>query len=304
MHNISQAKRANLLLATGALIGIILAASGILQDSTGQLDKHTLANVNGKTISKAEYLGYIDRLEQEKRSPMTTADRRHVLDRMIDEKLLLDRGQQLGLPDSSAPVRKLIVQQVMQSAVSNVSAEQPSDKQLKQFYQDNIGYFTFPPRAHVRRLVFRNHAESSAEQRATQAYQLLRAGGALSDAIAMADTDLLGLPGELLPRQKLLQYLGPSQTDKAFTLENGEISAPIADNGQYVLLIMLQRQDSQARPFDDIRELVISEYERRQGDQALADYLEDLREQANIHIDERFIDELEALAVDSQPPKS
>ncbi|MFQ3322887.1 MAG: parvulin-like peptidyl-prolyl isomerase [Pseudomonadales bacterium] len=289
-----QPQRANWLLVVGATIGIALAASGLLEDAKPALGMKTLAMVNGDGIDKAQYLNLLDLLAKDKRNPLTKEDQRSVLQRMIDEKLLLGRGIEIGLTESSPQVRKLIVQQVMQVVLSESETEQTGEQELRDFYQSNIAYFTIPPRLQVQRMLFKNVSSTGDNQsRAQQAFDAL-VNGELYNTVKQqyADADLLSIPNDPLPKHKLLQYLGPIQTDIALGLNNGELSKPFKDGDNVVIIVVINHVKANVPPLEAIRPQVQSEFERRRGDDALASYLEDLRTIADITIDEKFLDDL------------
>lgn len=282
--------RANWLLAIGALTGISLAASGILEPAPERLPSEAVARVGDSLVSKQEYLAYLDLLAQDKRNPLTDTDQRHVLDRMIDEKLLLARGLDLGLPQSSPRVRKIIVQQVMQSVLAEVASQTIDDDELATFYTESKAYFAHPPRTQVRRYMFRERDGQSALELASLAREALLAGDAPEGVIARYGApDLLPVPGDALPDHKLLQYLGPTLTAKAQAMDSGSISEPLQVGRDTLLLQVLYKKSMEYRDFDEVKDRVAVEYERRRGDEALAEYLDSLRGQTDILVDDAFL---------------
>eukprot|EP00481_Brizalina_sp_1-RS-2013_P003034 TRINITY_DN8201_c0_g1_i1.p1 TRINITY_DN8201_c0_g1~~TRINITY_DN8201_c0_g1_i1.p1 ORF type:complete len:110 (+),score=7.49 TRINITY_DN8201_c0_g1_i1:174-503(+) len=95
------------LLIVGAILGLLLAATGLLNQPV-QLDKTAAAIVNGKLISKQDYLNYLSLLAKDKRNPLTDNDRRHILNRMIEEQLLVARGIDIGLAESRTPKKNQV----------------------------------------------------------------------------------------------------------------------------------------------------------------------------------------------------
>ncbi len=290
--NTETPNKPGLLLIAGAVLGAALAASGILESPGPTLGKDLVASVNGKHISKTEYLGYLDLLARDKRNPMTGADRRHVLERIIEEKLLLDRGLGIDLPYSDPKVRKAIVNAMIQTIISDVSSAEPDPELLREFYQQNQQYFASPGQIQVQRMVFRG---AEARQRAAAAHARLGAEAWGSVAATMADKDILSLPGSLLPISKLRGYIGPSLTDLALNLPVGGFSAPQPDQAGFTIVKLLALQHSETPALEKIREQVLREFQRRAGDDALRDYLEELREAADISIDEQFLQQLDQL---------
>jgi len=278
------------LLVTGAVLGAVLAASGMLEAPRGSLGKEAVASVNGEIVSKSDYLGYLDLLARDKRNPMSAADRRHVLDRIIEEKLLIERGLGIGLPHSDPKVRKTIVNAMIETIISDVSSVEPELEDLRQFYRDNSNYFAGPARAQVRRMVFRGE---DARQRAQTAHSRLEGEDWLAVAAEMADSDILSLPGSMLPISKLRGYLGPTLTESALMLSPGGYSSPLEDQAGYCIAQLLDLQHGKVQPLENIEEQVLREFQRRAGESALREYLEELRQGAEISIDEEFLQRLE-----------
>ncbi len=137
----SRFSRPSALLACGALLGALLAATGILEKPQQQSVHDPVARVNGEAIRREEFLGDLDLLASDKRNKMSSADRRHVLDRIIEERLLIERGLSIGLASSDSAVRKTIVDAMIQTVISDSSSALPSDEQLRDFYRDNTDYF-------------------------------------------------------------------------------------------------------------------------------------------------------------------
>jgi parvulin-like peptidyl-prolyl isomerase len=274
-------------LAAGALSGAVLAATGILENIGTSLPTNTLAQVNSTTISKADYLGYLELLARDKRNPMRAEDRTHVLDRLIEEQLLIERGLEIGLATSDPSVRKAIVNAMIQSVISDSSTDEPTDQALTEIYKENSNYFAKPSRIQVRRLVFRG---ADAEGRANKARQKLNKEDFSNVGKELADRDILSLPNALLPVGKLRSYIGPSLTKLALSMKIGSFSAPFAEGHGYSILWLIDLQKAQIVPMVSIREQIIREYQRRQGDEALGKYLSQLRSQASVVIDEGFIE--------------
>jgi len=279
-------------LAIGAICGAVLAATGLLEKVGTSLSSELLAEVNESNISKKDYLGYLELLARDKRNPMRDEDRRHVLNRLIEEQLLIERGLELGLPTSDPTVRKAIISAMIQSVISDTATDEPAAEALEEFYQQNSDYFAKPSRIQVQRMVFRDQNKEQSYHRAQQAHLALQNSSFVEVKQRLADRDILSLPNTLLPINKLRGYIGPSLTKQALAMRQNSYSPPIEDGSGYTILWLLTLQKSESMPLGEIRDQVIREYQRRQGDQALKVYLSELREDANIVIDEDFLKNL------------
>jgi hypothetical protein len=137
-------RRALLLLGVGALIGVLAGALTAVHQRTAAphvLPPNVMALVNGKPISEEDYERALALLAGDQRTEVTDEDRAHVLQRLIDEMLLVQHGVEIGLVDSDRAVRKALTQAMLASIAAESVSEQPSEDTLHAFYQDNAALF-------------------------------------------------------------------------------------------------------------------------------------------------------------------
>jgi parvulin-like peptidyl-prolyl isomerase len=278
------------LLVAGAAIGALLAASELLRPGLDVLPADAVAGIDGDTISKADYLYFLDSMNKERRSPLDKVARERVLDRLIEEQLLIRRGVEMGLPWSESTVRKALVSTVIDTVIAEASTALPDDNELQEFYSQNLDYFRPAPRLRAQRMAFRGE---DAAQRARSAEERLDKESWSSVAAALSDPVLPELPAALLPASKLRDYLGAELTAEALRLSPGQHSAAIAETGGYSIVGVQGVEAGQAPPLHEIREQVLQEYRRRAEEAALRDYLEQLRAEFSISVDEAFLRELD-----------
>jgi hypothetical protein len=243
-------------------------------------DPAVIARVNGSAIGAREFEQAVERLASDKRNPLADADRAHVLERMIEEELLVQRGVEIGLLQSDRAVRAALVSALIDAVVADAGSAQPDEDELRAFYRQNAGYFARPARLHVRQIFFRG---PHALERAEAARARLDAGEAF-DAVreSQGDPDLTGLPDAPIPPAKLRDYLGPALAGAAAGLEPGSTSGPLTSPAGVHLLQLVAAEAAVAPPFESVREQVEAELRRRAGDRALREYLDELRASAEI----------------------
>ncbi|MEH6580880.1 MAG: SurA N-terminal domain-containing protein [Halioglobus sp.] len=116
----SRAGQSLLLLATGAALGLVFALLNLLGvNSTGDLDASAVARVNGTQLELAEYERALQLLASEKRNALTGNDRSLVLERMIEEELLVQYGVTAGLVRTNRAVRT----EALQSVITGLTVE-------------------------------------------------------------------------------------------------------------------------------------------------------------------------------------
>ncbi len=282
--------RARLLLGLGAAAGLAAVALGLLSP-TGGLPSHAVARVNDSLIGSATYERAVAALAADSRSVPSEADRQHVLDRLIDEELLVQHALDLELPRHDARVRADLVAAVIQALLATASDTDPSDAELEAFYQEHVDYFARPGRARIAQILVRSEPVRSPEEafaRAREAARRLRVGEPFALVKSeLGDTEIAQLPDTYLSPAKLREYLGPSATRAALALAPGGVSDPVPSSQGYTLVCSLGREPGATPELAEIEAEVRSEWVRRSGDAALRRALDDLRRRAEI---ERAID--------------
>lgn len=275
------------LLCFGALAGIVLAGFGLLESRQG-LPSHAVARVNHALISQGAYERLLSILQTDKRSKLTDADRAFVLDRLIDEELLVQRGVELGFLELNSTVRNTIVQAVTASVMADNELSRPTTKELQDFYRQNNAFFTQPSLLHVQQIYFRDGSgKQHALQRAGRAFDALQAGTDFEQVKAeFGDPITADIPGGLLPPAKVREYVGPTLLEAAAKLTQGEITSPITTVNGVFILRLIKRRDSKVPQFETIRAQVQHEFLRRSDEKNFRQYINWLREQADLAIRE------------------
>ncbi|MGI9286660.1 MAG: peptidylprolyl isomerase [Pseudomonadales bacterium] len=283
-------KRATYLLLAGTILGVVFAATGMLQESKKPPAEAIVAEVNDWIIRRDDYNNFLQLLARDKRNPLTEEDKRHVLDRMIEEKLLIQRGVEIGLIQSDPQVRKTIANAMINSVVAETSSLQPDEDQLRAFFADNKKYFAKPARLRVQQLVFKKRgANDEVYARAKQAVEALQTGVRVAEVQQrFADEQILNIPNAMLPPHKLREYIGPTLLKVAEKMQPGGISQAQQTASGYSILLVLDNEPSSDTDFDKVRVQVENEYRRRAGDKALRDYLNNLRDEADVVLAPEF----------------
>jgi len=283
--------RGSVLLAIGAGAGVALAATGLVASSVTRgrgLPPGAVARVNGALVRGDDYTRSLDALERDRRAGREPADRRLVLDRLIDEELLVQRGLELGLARQDARVRRDLTAAVIDAVVTEHEDGTPPDAELEAFYRRERDFFARPGRLRVRQLWCRADTAAdapSAEARARAAAASLRAGEDFAGVRArLGDPEIAPLPDALLSPAKLLDHLGPTALRAALELEAGAVSDPVRSATGYHVLQVIEREAEWVPPREEVADEVVAEYRRRRGERALRAYLDALRARAQVEI--------------------
>ncbi len=285
-------RRALLLLGIGAALGLLLGAYGLVGGGSeiGLLPDGVVASVNGDFIDRNGYERLVAGLDADTREPITPELRRRVLDRMIDEELLVQRGLELGLAESDRRVRADITSAMIRSVVLEAEDTPPTEAELIAFHEREAAFFTQPGRVRVGQVFFRVPSpgmDEEVRQRAESARDRLREGVALETVRAEdGDREVSTVPNAMLPPAKLREYVGPTALRAVMSLSDGEISGPVRSGTGYHVFVLRERERERVPAFEEIREQVRAEWVRRSGDDALRAYLDGLRRDADVVVRE------------------
>ena len=267
----------NIFLLFGLVLGIGLASISLVKETNFELEEEWIAKIENTKISKARFNLQIQAFASDKRSPLSQEDRDFVLERMIEEELLIQRAKDLGLLSTNTMVRGTIVQQMINSIISGNNILDIKENDLRNFYNNNKSFFTSADRLRVRQLYFSDSDKNNASEKAEEVFLYLLEGGDFTSASKMSDSSAMKLPDTLITLGKLREYLGPSLTKVAQNMKPGEFTDPKRVINGYKILFLIDRVDAPIPEFSSIKDQVRSEFMKRRDDLALRNYLDDLK---------------------------
>lgn len=281
-------KRPLWLLAAGACAGLAVAVAGLVAPpEVARVPEGAIAAVNGSPVRSADYERALEALAADRREALGESERQHVLDRLVDEELLVQRAFELGLARQDRRVRSDLVAAVIEAVTTEAAQREPDAAEVAAFFADNRALFAVPGRARVEQVLVRVHgdADPDALARARDATARLRAGEAAGAVQQRADPDAIGtLPTAALPAAKLREMLGPTAFAALARLAPGEVTDPVRAGGGYHVLRLVAREEPALPELADVEPSVRAEMQRRAADAALRTYIEDLRRRAEIDV--------------------
>jgi hypothetical protein len=252
-----------------ALAGLAIALLSSGLNITSFSENHdTLVSINQQPITLQQLNFASQRLIGAPADTLTPEQKNTIITLLVDEELLLQRAELLGISGADPGVRKSLVRAVIKQAVANVLIQPIDAEQLEAFYRAHKALFVQPLRITL------------------QAYRytsLKEAQLALAAALPFQDRASL-LPVSPMPLHMLRRYLGGTLTDSALALTAGQTSAPMIRPDGVYLLRMIAVQAEKILPLSEVQLQVEAEYKRRGRDAALDTMLRELRQQAQITV--------------------
>jgi len=278
----SSSRKSQLLLALGAVVGISVAALDLCRAPAARsLPDGAVAVVNGHPIRRDEYASALAAVAADRRDGADSPGiRRHVLDRMIDEELLVQAALELGLAQRDRRVRADLATAAIGFLTETPTAS-ASDAELRELYREHSGFFSEDQQLELVSRFFRARGpdDARARARAREARAAWARAGEPPDA---GDPPALPLPRGALPLAKLEQYLGPAARRAVADLPVGGVSQPVESGDGLWLLAVVSRSGGRPRPFSEVRSAVLAEWQRRKGEERLREFLDSRRAEARV----------------------
>ena len=264
-------------LFAGILLGALMAAYSVIEKSNIS-DYKWAAKIEDTSIPMEKYLTQLDGLSKDKRSPLTQEDKEYVLERMIEEELLIKRAIDLGMLNDNPMARGTIVQQMIKTIIAENARYEISDSELESFFLENSGFFTKSSRLRIQQIYFSNEQlKDDSLVVAKKAYDLLKRGDDFESVSKLGSPSALKIPNSLMTLSKVREYIGPSLMNLARELEINSFTSPIEVSGGYKIIYLIDKEMASPPKLNDIKASVSSEFLKRKDDQSLRGYLENLK---------------------------
>ena len=262
-------------LIVGGFCGLLFAGYGIFTKiSINQtLDSNTIATVNNTPITRETYLRAIDRYSSDSKDALNNNDRTWVLQRLIEEELLVQRGLSLGIITTDNDVRGAIVRALIASINTEAAAMMPNEEELFEYYNSNEEKFTYPATISIQAWV------SSTEEDA-----LLLKKGLLENKESEKYENirlLKNIPSGLLTLNKIREYLGPSIAS-AIKLETENNVITQYSQDRWYIVYIIEKNVGVVEPFENIKHQIHNEFIRSEADKKLREYINNLKDNASI----------------------
>jgi hypothetical protein len=265
------------LCAVGAVIGLVIAGIGLFSargTATHKVPPEDIALVNQRPVLRSDFVNQLESETGEPFDQATRAEKLKVLDEMIREELLVQRGLELDFAETDQMTRNALAMAMDQQALAEVTTSQPSEQQLREFFDKNPARYASDGILTVRHLV------APTPQAAHDAVTALRADVPVEQVIARYSLIEPRNDGdEFYFAAKI--HLGDTVYAEAIKLKDGEVSEPI--QGIHIVKIVKNKVPVPLT-FDRARLQVLTDFKNAQQERLMAATLKFLRERAKIMI--------------------
>lgn len=264
-------RRSLILFAAGAILGLVIAGFGLFTAAGTKVSgvpAEDVALINGRHILRSDFIAQTQ-IETALPFDQTTKEQRlKVLNEMIDEELLVQRGLEVDLAASDPDVRAAEVTGVQLQVDADVLAQQPSDEQLQAYFTAHRDKYSAEGIMALRDFIIHPDESLSAEQaiaKATVAADAFRKG---RDSDDIAATYGLRDSGKL-DRGDLFDFavkikLTPALYAAAEKLSTRQAADPFVEAGDVHLILMEKHDAGSVRTFAQARDAVMQDFKKEE----------------------------------------
>jgi hypothetical protein len=251
------------LTASGALIGLAIAGYGLFTAKgtrLGGVPAEAVALVNQRPILRSDFMTQTEAQYFVPFARTSREQRRKILEDMISEELLMQRGLEMDLPSYDPDVRNALVAGVELEVTAEVVAQQPTLDEMRAYYDGHKDLYSSDGIMQLRDLMVKIDAPASrapARAAANSAAAELREGrppeavikryGLIDSGRFMADGHAdLGDIFQFAVRAKVDDAL----YDAASPLRDGEVSEAIDESDGVHLILMIKHRFPVAQTFE------------------------------------------------------
>jgi hypothetical protein len=281
--------RATWFYVIGVVGGLIVGGIGLFNargTETNTVPPPDLALVNNVPILRSDFQ---IQLENETGIPFDQASRDEklkVLDEMLREELLVQRGLELNFAETDQSSRNALVSAVEQQAIAEVTTSQPTEAQLRKQFNDHRARYATEGTMTVHNLLVMERIGESEQDTLARAQQ---AAAALKNGTPRLDVEeKYGLTQAKYYDEDFYFaakiHLGDKIYNDVVKLDAGQVSDPILIKDGYHVVAMISNTRPVPLSFEKSRSQVLTDYKNNEQQRLMNNTVSFLRNRSKILI--------------------
>ena len=263
-------KYVNIALIVIFFVSLFISLNSVIFETNFQLNQ-AIARVGEKEISRQRFEEIIKVLDDQSNSELTLEKKNLIRERLIDEELLIQRAIELDLIRNDSLVKGNVIQTMFQYIINSSELDEPSEIELRDYFNKEKNYFSSGKRYKLRNYTFRNLGDAEiARNSLTQ--------NNFENFLKLVETEnAIDLPNVFLTPQKIRDYLGPKVLDELPSLEKGGFSNIFEINQVPSIVICIDILLDNNPKFEEIIEQIKNKFLRDREDSLVKEYIKNLR---------------------------
>ena len=218
--------------------------------------------------------------------PPTAQEIKGLIDDYVAEEIYYREAIAMGLDQDDVVIRRRLRQKMEFISEDAVASAEPTDSELQAYLAEHPEKFVSPASLTFRQVYF--STEKRGEQARVQAEQLLtslQAGRGPTDPAAAGDPTLLPPDMQSASPQLIANTFGSDFAAQVEEAPVGQWSGPLQSGFGLHLVRVDERVPGALPAFDEIRPIVLREYQAEQRTQSNKKFLDSLRAKYDIRIE-------------------
>ena len=280
--------RSMILCSIGAIIGLVIAGIGLFSargTATHNVPPEDIALVNQRPVLRSDFVTQLEGETGETFEQATRAEKLKVLDEMIREELLVQRGLELDFAETDQATRSALATAMDQQALAEATTSQPTEQQLQEFYGKHPEKYSSDGILTVRHLV----VPAGAAQKVHDVVNALRSDTPVEEVIKRYGlTEPRNDGDEFYFAAKI--HLGDVLFAKALQVKPGEVVEPLQQPDGFHVVKVLQNKAPVPLTYDRAKLQVLTDYKNAQQEKLMTATMKFLRERSKILIASDYAD--------------
>jgi parvulin-like peptidyl-prolyl isomerase len=264
--------------------GSVTAAGPDATEAPGEV----LATVNGLSVGSKEFETAAARKIPSQGDALSDDEKKEVLDRLVDEKLLYQAALAKGL-DKDPKVQKVMINTLLREAVyANVRNSDFTDEDLQAYFEQHVDEFVVPEKVQIKRILIKVKDGRSDDEAKAEAKRIRReviADPSKFKELAKkysedpyrrrgGDVGFVALKGK--------PGLDQAVVEKAFTLPKDGVSKVFKTDDGYNIVMVANKREKVERTFQQMKGSVLRKVKNEKLKSLYESYVGNLRVDAKI----------------------
>jgi peptidyl-prolyl cis-trans isomerase C len=262
-----------------------------------------IAEVGDQKVYSKEFETLASRKTPADGQALTPAERKEVLDKLIEDKALFQEARKEGV-DQDPKVQKVMVNTLLRNKVyANVRNSDFTQDELRAYFDAHKDEFVVPEKIQVKRIFIKfgdERSEAEAKKMADDIRKQVAANpGKFGDVATEKSEDPYRRRGGDLGFVDKTGKPGVDQAviDKAFELKQGDVSEAFSAGGGYNIVTVANRRERVERTFEQMRGSVLRKVKNEKYKKLYEDYVAQVEKTYTVNVNE---DKLNAVKIEPQ----
>ena len=270
----------NHLFVLSLMVGSVFIFLELFKPNTSILkEKNSVAVVNGVHISEDQYLNYASDLGADSINQNESNILELILERMIEEELLLQKGLELKLHTQDVQIRKEIIQQVI-NFILQIDQVKPTDKELRDYFKINKNKYLSNDLIQIDS-IFTYSKDNSIKNIILDS---IRINGFNYTKNKFDENSFFSIPNKLINSKDCSQLLGGNICKQLLKMNIGDITDLIAYEGGFFIfqIIDLKKNKTEQNLFNKLYDKILFDYKNYKDDKNFKEYIQYLKDTSDI----------------------